>query len=623
MRHILQTITSVLCAGFLLASLPCPAVKAAEETEFTLPSGKTLAEVQTALDDIDREQGGNEPQYASAVIGIFQGDEVLDTRCYGFTDMENQIPADENSVYEWGSISKTFIWVSAMQLYEQGKLDLDRDVREYLPSDFFQHLTYDEPITMLHLMNHTAGWQETTRPIEVQREEDVLPLKEALQSIEPAQIHRPGEVHAYSNYGAAVAGYVIECITGQDYCNYVHEHILEPLGMEHTSINPTHSDNAWVQAQRKSLKCYQFMLALRIRLGDCLNYISAYPAGAAAGTIGDLMTYAQALCDDSAPLFEDPQTQELMYKATTSYGDSGIPMNAHGFWYSEYAVRTCGHNGATTAGQAVMSYDLESKTGVVVLCNEPRGNAFLSLSAQLVFGDLSPEKYAETTCPARDLSGTFTPARDIYQGMLKLSNTFSGVQIDSLGEVQNLGSGLYQIVAPGEQDEPDSAMLFSECVTPDDRLTAVRLSSCDYLPDRAYAIKLVLLTLYFLLAIAAVFLLLIRRKLKKHGKWKPYKGSTLTLLGWLAWLGSVVTMLAMFMVYLKFSGMPYIAGAVIGVLQMLLLAVCAIAAIHSCIILVREKRGRAFKIGCIANAVCCLIPIANILTFELYRFWGC
>ena len=259
MKNICKRIATAFCAGMMLFSVNIPIVHAEEKTEkMMLPSGKTLDWFQLQMDLTSQHNSEDDRLFASAVVGLFQGDDVLYTGYYGETDIANQIHADENSVYEWGSISKTLIWVSAMQLYEQGQLDLETDVREYLPEGFFQHLSYDEPITMLNLMNHNAGWQETTRPIWETEESAVLPLGEALQAIEPAQIHRPNEVSAYSNYGAGVAGYVIECVTGQDYCEYVHEHIFEPLGMEHTALNPAHSDNAWVYEQRQKMKSYQF-----------------------------------------------------------------------------------------------------------------------------------------------------------------------------------------------------------------------------------------------------------------------------------------------------------------------------------------------------------------------------
>ena len=134
---------------------------------------------------------------------------------FGYADRENGIVADADTVYEWGSISKTLVWVSVMQLWERGEIDLEKDIREYLPENFLRKLKYDDPITMLNLMNHNAGWSENVWAFQTDDEEEIKSLGEILQETEPVQVYRPGEVSSYSNYGAALAGYVVECITEQ------------------------------------------------------------------------------------------------------------------------------------------------------------------------------------------------------------------------------------------------------------------------------------------------------------------------------------------------------------------------------------------------------------------------
>ena len=261
MKNILKKFTAMFCAAFMISSVSAACAYADENTEVVLPSGKSISFLESELRDYSNmEFSGDEPSFASAAVGVFQGGEILYTGYFGETDIKNHIPADENSVYEWGSISKTFTWVSVMQLWEQGKIDLEKDIREYLPKGFFNHLSYDEPITMLNLMNHTGGWQESTVPIFTSDENNVLSLKDSLQNAEPVQVFKPGEIQAYSNYGAALAGYIVECISGMDYCEYVHKNILDVLEMNHTAVNPTHSDNEFVYEQRKKTRAYSNIL---------------------------------------------------------------------------------------------------------------------------------------------------------------------------------------------------------------------------------------------------------------------------------------------------------------------------------------------------------------------------
>ena len=239
MKKYIKRIAAALCAGIMLADIGGTAAFAEENgqniPDITIPSGDSLEKFIHDTDDALREVDGNSPSTAAAV---FQGDEILYEAYRGCADIEAGIPADENTVYEWGSITKTLTWVSVMQLWEQGKLDLDKDIREYLPEGFFHHLSYDDKITMTDLMNHRGGWCETTHALFVDDESELRSLGDALQEIEPAQTFRPGEVTAYSNYGAAVAGYIVERISGMDYCDYVRQNIFEPLGMEHTAIGP-------------------------------------------------------------------------------------------------------------------------------------------------------------------------------------------------------------------------------------------------------------------------------------------------------------------------------------------------------------------------------------------------
>lgn len=617
MKKSFKRFAAAVFAGVMLTAVTFTSA-GAEETDkkTTLPSGITSDAVRRELEDKAKEMGG-EPEFASAAVGVFQGDEVLFSGYYGKTDIENNIPADESSVYEWGSISKTLIWVSAMQLWERGLLDLERDIREYLPDGFFRHLSYDEPITMLNLMNHNAGWQETTRPIWKTDESEILSLREELQAIEPAQIHRPGEVAAYSNYGAAVAGYVVECVSGMDYCEYVHKNIFEPLGMEHTALNPAHSDNEWVYAKRREMKIYSFGTWGTVNLGNYLNYVPAYPAGAATGTLADLMTYAQALVNDDAPLFQSPETQAMMFTGTDFYGGSDIPLCAHGFWCMEYAVRTYGHSGATMAGQANMLVDLESKTGLVVMVNEPDGNYFLSETPELVFGRLSPEKYVSGGIEPVKLGGYYLPTRSTYRGMLRFMPYLSAVPASRLRGAQDIGNGVYQL-----SDSESAAILGKKTLPNGD--TALQQPSMDYLHDGFYLIKLCLFTVYILSAVAAVYLLRIGRKLKKHGKQAALQGAAVMTAGQIARLVSVIALLGTVVVYASNGGgVPFAAGAVFGVVQMLCIAVCGVSAATSLVSFVSNKKEKTLAIRYIMNTVGCVLPIIAALYYEIYRFWGC
>ncbi len=186
MKNMIRKLTSAFCASIILFTVSSPSVMAEDEEKF--PSGIKQSEFEyemTRLPNISEpnisDKNDSFDYTESGAVGVFRGDKILYTNYYGATDRANNKAVDSDSVFEWGSISKTLIWVSVMQLKEQGKIDLDRDVREYLPEGFFQHLSYAEPITMMNLMNHTAGWQESTSLIFVTAKNELKHLGDALQ----------------------------------------------------------------------------------------------------------------------------------------------------------------------------------------------------------------------------------------------------------------------------------------------------------------------------------------------------------------------------------------------------------------------------------------------------------
>lgn len=186
MKQIKKILIIVMALCLLVVSMPqlafADSKKIKANYEKDTPSGIAYSEMEDAISEyvIKRHAG-----LASVAVGVFDGSDTLCESYFGYADMENKITADADTVYEWGSVSKLFVWVSVMQLYEQGLLDLNADVRDYLPKDFLTKLEYDTPITMQNLMNHTAGWQETTYNVEVSDKSDIVSLEDALKNTEP------------------------------------------------------------------------------------------------------------------------------------------------------------------------------------------------------------------------------------------------------------------------------------------------------------------------------------------------------------------------------------------------------------------------------------------------------
>jgi CubicO group peptidase (beta-lactamase class C family) len=230
-------------------------------------------------------------QIAGAVVTVVQGDRVVLARGYGHADVDAGTPmkADE-TVVRPGSISKLFTWTAVMQLVEQGHLDLDRDIQDYL--DFPLPARDDGPITMRHLLTHTPGFEEVGKDLIVTGVDGPTPLREALVRLMPRRIFPAGKVPAYSNYGTALAGYIVERIAGQPFEQYVREQILEPLEM----ASSTFQQPLPASLEARMSKGYR----LGTQAPRPFEFVSLAPAGALSTTASDMGRFMQAFLGGGA-----------------------------------------------------------------------------------------------------------------------------------------------------------------------------------------------------------------------------------------------------------------------------------------------------------------------------------
>jgi CubicO group peptidase (beta-lactamase class C family) len=254
-------LTGVLCCGIALTQAPkttptppasqvlcCPAVIQAPKTSRAAASPAvatesmasepahemTAADVGAFLDGFMPMQLERE-NIAGAVVLVVKDGRVLFAKGYGYSNAEKKTPVTvDATLFRLGSISKLFTWTAVMQLVEQGKLDLDRDVNTYL--DFKIPATFPQPITLRNIMTHTPGFEEQIKDLINQEGDPMATLREHLVRHMPERIFPPGTTPAYSNYGAALAGYVVQRVSGRPFNDYVAENIFQPLGMLHSTF---------------------------------------------------------------------------------------------------------------------------------------------------------------------------------------------------------------------------------------------------------------------------------------------------------------------------------------------------------------------------------------------------
>lgn len=399
----------------LLFSLCFPYTFSAAEN--TTPSGIPIEELEEFVDDYAEEYVGD--TVAGAAIIAIKDNQIVLSKGYGYADVENQIPMDpDTTVLEWGSITKLFVWVSAVQLAEQGELDLEEDIRTYLPEDFLTKLNYDDPITILNLMHHNAGFEEYIFDLLFESPEHLVDLEESLKLAEPEQVYKPGEVVAYSNYSTSLAAYIIEEITGQSFYDYVDEHIFEELEMDHSTMNWPVEDNQ--EIIRHKGKGY-----FPGENGDFIEsqpfYISMYPSGGINGTAADLAKFAQALmptASENTSLFLENKTlSELL--ATSYAPEEGVPGLAHGFWEYDGEYRGLTHSGNTVAYSSNMQIVPEDNFAIIILTNQADEIDLLyGLTDKLV--GRGEQTVQENLPPTSDVEGSYLSARRTYNGFMSL-----------------------------------------------------------------------------------------------------------------------------------------------------------------------------------------------------------
>jgi CubicO group peptidase (beta-lactamase class C family) len=171
-----------------------------------------------------------------AVFLLVQGNDVLLRKAYGYADPAKKIPMDaDRTAIHICSVSKIFTATAAMQLVENGQLDLDTDVNRYLKA-FQVRNPFETPLTLRHLLTHTSGLDDMLLGKLAPTPAQLEPLGEHLARHMPPVIDRPGTVSRYSNYGVALAGYLVEVASGMPFDRYVQQRIFEPLGMKTASF---------------------------------------------------------------------------------------------------------------------------------------------------------------------------------------------------------------------------------------------------------------------------------------------------------------------------------------------------------------------------------------------------
>ena len=328
---------------------------------------------------------------AGAVVVVVKDGQVLTQRGYGFADVEKRKPVSpETTLFRPGSVSKLFTWTAVMQLVEQGKIDLDKDVNAYL--DFKIPERNGKPITMRHILTHTAGFEETVRHLIHDKPERLIPLDRFVKESLPERVFDVGTTPAYSNYATALAGYIVARQSGISFDDYVERNIFQPLGMNLSTFRqplPKHlqpfMSKGYPGASQEAEK---------------FEIVVPAPAGSLSSPGADMAKFMIAHLNGGAGLLK-PETAKLMH----NYRLDVIPgLNRMALGFYEQGInghRGIAHGGDTGLFHSDLTLFIDDGVGLYVSVNSSGENGAPRALRERLFDEFGNRYFPANPVTAR------------------------------------------------------------------------------------------------------------------------------------------------------------------------------------------------------------------------------
>ncbi len=306
---------------------------------------------------------------------IIKHGQIVFSGHYGFTDPRGTSPVQSDTAFMLASVSKTITGVALMTLYDQGKFKLDDPIAPFLKFPVVNPNFHDTPITFRMVLTHTSSIQDSTRDDAYSVSGDSpISLEDFLASyFTPGGTNysakdnflnsEPGTVSQYSNVGIALAGYLVQTISGQSFEAYCAKTIFQPLGMANT---------AWRLAQmdvtKVALPCTYDAPTKRFTSGGNYGYPDI-PNGALRTSVTELAKFLQMFMGNGqfngVRILSESAAEEMRSPQTPLDSSQGLV-----WYYSKVASKTLlGHNGSDTGVSTDMFFDPITQTGLIVLCN--------------------------------------------------------------------------------------------------------------------------------------------------------------------------------------------------------------------------------------------------------------
>lgn len=449
-----KTVTAtVACAlGFFLVAdsiRPVPtSVSAAEVRTQQNPRRSDYKAAIEALEKFIRHEMADKDLPALS-IALVDDQRTVWAEGFGFADPVNKVPATANTVYRVGSVSKLFTDIAVMQLVEQGKLDLDAPVSRYLP-EFKPRNAFAKQVTLRQLMSHRSGLVREP-PVGHYFDPGDPTLAATVASLNKTSLVYPPETRTkYSNAAIATVGYVLERTQKQPFAKYLKGSVLEPLGLDDSSFEPTPS------IKKDLAKAYMWTVDGRVFEAPTFE-LGMSPAGSMYTTVNDMGRFMSAMFAGGRGVkgrMLKAATLEQMW--TPQFATAGQKTGyGIGFGIREFeGRRTIGHGGAIYGFATTLKAMPGDKIGAIVVTTKDSANAVtnriadFALKAMLAAREGKPIPYPEITLPvdpefAARIAGRYVNGVKAVE-LIERGGTLSKLNSDGGDQVRlrSLGSAL-------------------------------------------------------------------------------------------------------------------------------------------------------------------------------------
>jgi CubicO group peptidase (beta-lactamase class C family) len=435
-----------------IATAPAPTASPAEQTLPAFVDG--LAQAMLKRDHL-----------AGISVSVTRRDQLLLQRGFGISAMPDKPVDPAKSLFRVGSLSKLFTYISAMQLVEQGKLDLDKPANAYLPDALKIPADGQEgEVLVRDLMRHTAGFEDLALGhLFVVKPMPVLTLDDYLAQHRPRRVRAPGQVAVYSNYSVALLGSLVAHVSGQAFEDYVELHVLAPLGMLHSTFREPIDNSADPRQMPQALRpdvSEGMSRAAGVFVPQKFEHIAQIaPAGGLSSTAADMAMFAQALLGNGTARILQPNTLQLMqsscFENAAQNAQLGVQPICGGFLTQRFGKHMgYGHGGATVNFHTAFITIPELNLGVFVSINTDNGREpaqdFARLIVEHLAADAAPvlaKAISVDSAETAAVVGDYLSNRRPYFGLQAFLESLQGTTVSKADQ-----SGMLNIDSSGDTD---------------------------------------------------------------------------------------------------------------------------------------------------------------------------